>query len=89
MGGGVLGMIETSSLVFNSGISTLSAGVAYLEVTFDQSYPVASPTVVLTSATDELGGAVNAYVTDLTTTTFRINVSDTGNTVKVHWHAIR
>ncbi len=82
-------MIESSLLVYNSGISTLSAGVAYLDVTFDKSYPVSSPTVVLTSATNELGGSVNVYVTNLTTTQFRINVSNTGNAVKVHWHAIR
>ena len=78
-----------SLLILNWGTATIEAGDSYIDITFDKPYIVSSPTIVLTSTTTLYGGSVNAYVSDVTATNFRINVSDAGNSVEVHWRAIR
>ena len=74
--------------IFKWGTATIGVDDDDVVVTFDKPFTVSSPTIVLTSATTLGGGSVNAYVSDLTTTSFKINVSDKGNSVVVHWRAI-
>jgi hypothetical protein len=74
-------------MTINCGIATLGAGIDNLSVTFDQPYS-SPPTIVLTATKIEGGGSTNAYVSDVTVTNFKINVSNAGASVDVHWHAM-
>ena len=67
--------------------SVHTGGGSPYQVDFVTPYPF-KPAIILTSATTQGGGAVNAYASDVTTTGFKINVSDDGNYVDVHWRAI-
>ena len=69
------------------GTKTLGPGVSEVTVPFGQHYEYL-PAVVLTSTTVQGGGSVNAYVSEVCTTSFKINVSDEGNAVDVVWRAI-
>tara|TARA_Y100000310_G_scaffold260544_1_gene269516 strand:- start:297 stop:545 length:249 start_codon:yes stop_codon:yes gene_type:complete len=75
--------------IVNIGISTLGVGVTELVVTFEKSYYYNKlPSIVLTATKIEGGGSTNVYVSDVTVTNFKINVSNAGASIDVHWHAM-
>ena len=75
------------SLIIDLGTKNVGPGESSATVTFTSSYDYV-PTVVLTSTTLKGGGSTNAYVSNVTTTGFTINVSDEGNSVDICWRAI-
>jgi hypothetical protein len=86
MGYGREALIVTTGHALIPSVHVVGGGSPY-QVDFTKSYP-SKPVIILTSATTQGGGAVNAYASDITTTGFKINISDNGNYVDVHWRAI-
>ena len=74
--------------IVNIGTDTLGVGVTELVVTFEKSYYNKLPNIVLTATKIEGGGSTNVYVSDVTVTNFKINVSNAGASIDVHWHAM-
>ena len=72
-----------------SGNTTVPAGTGNPhQVDFNDTYPY-KPAIILTSAIRTTGGgSVNAFISDVTTTGFKVNVSNDEPAVDIHWRAI-
>lgn len=77
------------ALLVTLGNTTVPAGTGIPhQVDFDHIFPN-KPAIILTSATLTLGGgSVNAFISDVTTTGFKVNVSNDEPAVVIHWRAI-
>ena len=80
-------MAGKETLLIEWGIATIQAGNSGHQVTFNREF-YNPPAVIITSATTQGGGSVNAFAHQVTKTGFKVHLSNDEPAVDITWRAI-